>query len=135
MPFLGWHYAAGQRQPYATLVGDYQRVIFLPGPLFGVIVLIGAAGFLIPRRRTAAAIVLWVSALIILVLPVAEHEYTYRYVIPAVPLACMAAALAFRHRGKGDEHETSTAELRPPGAELEPPATELEPPATELEPA
>ncbi len=33
-------------------------------------------------------------------LPIAEHEYTYRYVIPAVPLACMAAALAFRDRSQ-----------------------------------
>jgi hypothetical protein len=120
MPFLGWHYSVSQRQPYAHLVGDYQRVIFLPGPLFGVILLIGVAGFLIPRRRTAAAVVLWVSAVIILVLPVAEHEYTYRYVIPAVPLACMAAALAFRHRGGGDEKQTNTAELQPPATELEP---------------
>ena len=127
MPFLGYHYSADQRQPYAHLVGDYQRVFFLPGPLFGVIVLIGAAGFLIPRRRTAAAVVLWISAVILLVLPVAEHEYTYRYAIPAVPLACMAAALAFRHRGKSDEQQTSTAALEPPAAELEPPATELEP--------
>lgn len=127
MPFLGWHYSVSQRQPYAHLVGDYQRVIFLPGPLFGVILLIGVAGFLIPRRRTAAAVVLWVSAVIILVLPVAEHEYTYRYVIPSVPLACMAAALAFRHRSGGDEKQTVTAELQPPATELEPPATELEP--------
>jgi hypothetical protein len=120
MPFLGWHYSVSLRQPYAHLVGDYQRVIFLPGPLFGIILLIGAAGFLIPRRRTAAAVVLWVSAVIILVLPVAEHEYTYRYVIPTVPLACMAAALAFRHRGGGDGQQASTTELQPPAAELEP---------------
>ena len=26
----------------------------------------------------------WVSAVIIMVLPTAEHEYTYRYVLPAV---------------------------------------------------
>lgn len=99
VPFLGWHYSSSERQPYAHLMADYQRVIFLPGPVFGLILLIGLAGCCIPRRRSAAAILLWVSAVIVLVLPVAEHEYTYRYVIPAVPLACMAAALTFRHRG------------------------------------
>jgi hypothetical protein len=26
------------------------------------------------------------------------HEYNYRYALPALPLACMAAALAFRSR-------------------------------------
>jgi hypothetical protein len=31
-----------------------------------------------------------------MVLPTAEHENTYRYVIPAVPLVCMAAAIALR---------------------------------------
>jgi hypothetical protein len=29
---------------------------------------------------------------------VAEHEYTYRYAVPAIPLACLAAALALRRR-------------------------------------
>jgi hypothetical protein len=119
MPFLGWHYSASQRQPYEHLVSDYQRVIFLPGPLFALIMLIGLAGFLIPRSRAGAAVLLWVSAVIILVLPVAEHEYTYRYVIPAVPLACMAAALAFRHRGGDGEQQADTAETRPSAAEPE----------------
>jgi hypothetical protein len=103
VPFLGWHYSSNERQPYAHLMADYQRVIFLPAPVFTLILLIGLAGFFIPRRRSAAAILLWVSAVVILVLPVAEHEYTYRYVIPAVPLACMAAALAFRQLGGAGE--------------------------------
>lgn len=119
MPFLGWHYSDTERQPYAHLVGDYQRFVFLPGPLFGLIMLIAVAGFVIPRRRTAAGILLWVSAGIILVLPVAEHEYTYRYAIPAVPLVCMAAALAFR-RNRDDEPQRDTAEKRPPATEPEP---------------
>ena len=76
----------------------YQRVIFLPGPLFGLILVVGLAGILIPRRRSAAAALLWFSAVVSIVLPMAEHEYTYRYVIPAIPLACMALALAFRDR-------------------------------------
>jgi hypothetical protein len=82
--------------PYTYLIGKYQRLIYLPAPLFSLIVLAGLVGILIPRRRTPAAVLLWVSAVVIMVLPTAEHEYTYRYVIPAVPLMCMAAALAFR---------------------------------------
>jgi hypothetical protein len=35
----------------------------------------------------------------VMILPAAEHEYAYRYVVPAVPLACLAAALAARNRG------------------------------------
>ena len=89
-------YAAQVHQPWVSFMTAYQRVIFLPGPVFGLVTLIGLAGILIPRRRSAAAVLLWVSAGIILVLPTAEHEYTYRYVIPAVPLLCMAAALALR---------------------------------------
>jgi peptidoglycan/LPS O-acetylase OafA/YrhL len=79
-------------------MNDYQRVIVFPGPLFALVLVLGLAGIIIPRRRTAAAGLLWFSAAISIVLPIAEHEYTYRYVVPAIPLACMAAALAFRTR-------------------------------------
>lgn len=89
-------YAAQLHQPYVSVMTGYQRVIFLPGPVLGLVTLVGLAGILIPRRRSAAAVLLWVSAVIIMVLPTAEHEYTYRYVIAAVPLLCMAAALALR---------------------------------------
>jgi hypothetical protein len=75
---------------------------------------IGLAGILIPRRRTGAAALLWISAVIILALPTAEHEYTYRYVIPAVPLVCMAAALAFRRHGGDDQPATGGRPQRTP---------------------
>jgi hypothetical protein len=97
-PHLGSHYGYQLRQPFARLMNDYQRVIVFPGPLFALILVLGLAGIIIPRRRTAAAGLLWFSAAISIVLPIAEHEYTYRYVVPAIPLACMAAALAFRTR-------------------------------------
>lgn len=92
-------YGTEIHSPYSAAMNDYQRVIFLPGPLLGILVLVGFAGLLIPHRRSAAALLLWLSAVIIIVLPTAEHEYTYRYDIPAVPLICLAAALAFRKRG------------------------------------
>jgi len=81
-------------------MNEYQHIIFLPGPVFGLVVLTGLVGIIIPSRRSWPAILLWVSAVIIMVLPTAEHEYTYRYVIPAVPLLCMAAALAFRQQDR-----------------------------------
>jgi hypothetical protein len=97
---LGNHLSARITPPWAQAIQDYQRVIFLPGPVFALILLAGLAGLLIPRRRSAAAAMLWISAVIIIVLPTAEHEYTYRYVLPAVPLACIAAALACRKPGQ-----------------------------------
>ena len=116
-PFLGWHLSASEQHPYAGIMNSYQRVIFLPGPLFGLIAAIGLAGILIPRRRSGAAALLWISAVIILVLPTAEHEYTYRYVIPAVPLVCMAAALAFRRRDGEVRPQPGTRQERTPGRE------------------
>ena len=65
-----------------------------------LILLTGVAGMILPRRRTAVVALLWVSAAVLILLPTAEHEYTYRYALPAVPLACIAAAIALRKPGK-----------------------------------
>ena len=111
--YLGAHFGGKVVHPYNVLMNKYQHIIFLPGPVFGLIVLTGLVGILIPRRRTSAAILLWVSAVVIMVLPTAEHEYTYRYVIPAVPLVCMAAALAFR---KPDKRTPAAATSAGPAA-------------------
>ncbi|MEP7025331.1 MAG: hypothetical protein ABJB47_16350, partial [Actinomycetota bacterium] len=98
-PYLANHTATGLQQPYAGLISRYQDRIHLPGPLFALIVLAGLAGVVVRRTRTAAGAMLCASAVVLMVLPVAEHEYTYRYVVPAVPLACLAAALIGRKRG------------------------------------
>jgi Glycosyltransferase family 87 len=95
---LGGHFAEQIIAPWAQVIRAYQQVIFLPGPVLAAILLIGLACVLVPRRRSAAGALLWISAVITIVLPIAEHEYNYRYVLPAIPLACMAAALAFRNR-------------------------------------
>jgi len=97
-PYLGEHYSYQLRQPFARLMNAYQRLVVFPGALFALILVVGLAGIVLPRRRLGAAALLWFSAVVSIVLPVAEHEYTYRYVVPAIPLACMAAALAFRDR-------------------------------------
>jgi len=97
---LGYAYGTRLQSPYVYLMNEYQHIVFMPGPLLGLIMLTGLAGIILPRRRTADAVLLWVSAVTIMVLPVAEHEYAYRYVLPAVPLACIAAAIALRKPGQ-----------------------------------
>jgi hypothetical protein len=97
---LGYLYGTRLESPYVFLMNVYQHIVFLPGPVFALIMLTGLAGIILPRRRTAVAVLLWASAVILMVLPIAEHEYTYRYVLPAVPLACIAAAIALRKPGQ-----------------------------------
>jgi hypothetical protein len=106
---LGYQYGTRVQSPYATIMDEYQQDIFLPGPVFALIVLTGLAGCLLPRRRTAEAAFLWISAAILIILPTAEHEYTYRYVIPSIPLVCIAAALALRSPAKKTPAEQGNA--------------------------
>ena len=47
-PYLGHHYGYRLRQPFGRLMNDYQRVVLFPGPLFGLILIAGLAGILIP---------------------------------------------------------------------------------------
>ena len=121
-PYLGVHTGTRLQEPWAGLVSRYQDHVHLPGPLFGLIMLTGLGAVLIPRTRSAAGALVWTSAAIIMILPVAEHEYTYRYVIPAVPLACLAAALTARTRDKA-----APALPEPPAVEPLPEAPAAEP--------
>jgi hypothetical protein len=89
----GWTTA---EQPWANLVQRYERHVFLPGTLLGVIVLIGAAGVIARWRRWGGVGLLpWLIGALLIVLPPMTAGFSYRYVLAAAPLACLAAGLAF----------------------------------------
>ncbi|MFI6706643.1 hypothetical protein ACIBF7_09445 [Nonomuraea sp. NPDC050478] len=96
-------------EPWGSVLAAYPYPWFLHGTLFGVLMLAGAAGS-VGRRRPA--LLPWAFAAFLLVAPVAALDFDHRYVLPAIPPACVAAALAVhgiprpRYRAAGDERTT-----------------------------
>jgi hypothetical protein len=83
-------------QPYAYFIYLYQLPVWFPGVVFFVVMMIGLVGVGRQWRRWGGPAALpWAVAAIGLVVPVALAQYLYRYAITAVPLACLAAGLAF----------------------------------------
>ena len=80
--------------PYASWMVHYQRYVYLPGTLLGVILLAGLAGMAV-RRQVRGPGLPWAFAVTILLVPPLIADFDLRYLVPAVPVACLAAALAF----------------------------------------
>jgi hypothetical protein len=99
---LASHQGTRVAEPYGYAIHGYQSRLYFPGVIFGLVIAAGFIGLLVPKRRSGAAILLWASAAVMIVLPSAEHTFNYRYALPAVPLACMAFALVRSTRH--DEH-------------------------------
>ena len=82
--------------PYAGLIRTYQRYVWLPGTVYGLILLAGLAGIAWRWRRGGRdAILPWAASVMLIVAPAATAEFDYRYVTSAVPFGCLALALAF----------------------------------------
>jgi hypothetical protein len=82
--------------PFAAAIRIYQRYIWLPGTVYGLVLLVGLAGLVLAWRRAGGeALLPWACSLALVVVPAATAEFDYRYVLTAVPFACLAAALAF----------------------------------------
>ncbi|GIN00906.1 hypothetical protein Pve01_25640 [Planomonospora venezuelensis] len=100
-------------EPYAGWMRSYQDAVRLPGAVLLVVLLLppalaglrwrrarrgaadasGGAADADPGAGSAAWALPWVTAVALLVVPPAVAEFDYRYVLPAVPLACLALAL------------------------------------------
>jgi hypothetical protein len=93
-------------EPFAALIALYERIFYTYGPLFGLILLVGLGGVLrfqrrqgrLPRliwSRRRGSMLPWVTAIVLWVTPVAITDFDYRYLLPVLPFACLAAGLAF----------------------------------------
>ncbi|SNT59905.1 hypothetical protein SAMN05216276_10756 [Streptosporangium subroseum] len=82
-------------EPYAGWMRTYQDIVRLPGTAVLVILLIPPIAAAVRRFRpeSTAWVLPWTTAVVLLVMPPAVAEFDYRYVLPAVPAACLAAAL------------------------------------------
>ena len=116
-PFLDavrYGHAAPSRvlPPFAALTAWYERWFFTYGPLFGLILLTGLGGrvrirrtparpawYCLTWRRRAGGMLPWTTAVVLLVFPVAVADFDYRYLLPVLPFACLAAALAWAPAG------------------------------------
>jgi hypothetical protein len=109
------HQAPGRViEVFAAPIAIYQRLVFTYGPLFAVILLMGLGGVLALRRPLkpireflkprpfplrwqvrGTPMLPWVTAVALLVFPIAIADFDYRYLLPVLPFACVAAGLAF----------------------------------------
>ena len=100
----------------------YQRVVFTYGPLLALIFLVGLGGLIGVRRRgrpvkslrlhwapRGTTMLPWVTAVALLLTPVALADFDYRYLLPAIPFACLAAGLAFAPRRAAPAAPTAPA--------------------------
>lgn len=95
---------------FAAPILIYQRLVFTYGPLFALILAMGLGGVLALRRPVrplrirpfplrwqlrGTPMLPWITAVALLVVPIAVADFDYRYLLPVLPFACIAAGLAF----------------------------------------
>ncbi len=81
--------------PFAGIIRVYQRYVWLPGTVYGLILAAGLIALIWRWRRGGRdAFLPWLSSLALIVVPAATAEFDYRYVTTAVPFGCLALALA-----------------------------------------
>ena len=105
-------------EPFAILIARYEQLFYTYGPLFGLILFTGLGGIVRvswrpPRlawcRRTGSMLP-WITAIVLLVFPIAIADFDYRYLLPVLPFACLASALAFAPLRKPVTQDTGSLE-------------------------
>jgi hypothetical protein len=110
-------------KPVAVLILGYERIFYTWGPLFGIIMVMGLGGVLslerrpwrLRWRRRQGSMFPWITAVALLVSPIALADFDYRYLIPVIPFACLAAGFGFAPaRAKPEPTAPGTAEEAEP---------------------
>lgn len=87
-------------QPYAYFMFLYQLPVYFPGVVFLLVMMTGLAGVIRNWRRWGGPQALpWALAAVSIVTPALVTQSLYRYTMVAIPLACVAAGLAFVRLG------------------------------------
>ncbi|MFI6321779.1 hypothetical protein ACIBG8_29895 [Nonomuraea sp. NPDC050556] len=73
-------------QPWVSVLNAVPYPWLLHGPLFGIMLLVGVRRVSLP----------WLASVFLFLGPIAALDFDHRYLLPAIPLACVAAALAIR---------------------------------------
>jgi hypothetical protein len=104
--YTGGHLAFTRAvRPFSAIMIGYQRVVYLRGTMIGLLLLVGLGGIGRALRGGrwrhlrdwgGPALLPWLTGLAILLVPNMTADFSLRYVVPAVPVVCAAAALAFR---------------------------------------
>ncbi|WP_067124833.1 hypothetical protein [Microtetraspora malaysiensis] len=82
-------------EPWAGWLRAYQEQGYLRGPFLAVILLIGLGGLLVRRWAVIPPLA---AAAALLFAPPMIAAFDHRYIVPVVPLACLAAGLALGAR-------------------------------------
>ncbi|MEO5875666.1 MAG: phospholipid carrier-dependent glycosyltransferase [Streptosporangiaceae bacterium] len=84
-------------EPFAVIMRGYQAVLTLRGPMLAVILLLPLHAL---RRRLVGhpALLPWLASVTLLAVPPLTVDFDYRYALTAVPLAALAAGLAYLPR-------------------------------------
>jgi hypothetical protein len=112
------------RTVFAIPLIGYQKIFYTWGPLLALIFLTGLGGLVAIRRRgrglgqvrlrweiRGTSMLPWLTAVALLVFPIAVADFDYRYLLPALPFVCLAAGLAFapsRKRAGGEPRATAS---------------------------
>jgi len=105
-------------QPYAYFLLLYQQPVYFSGAIFFLVMMAGLVGVIRNWRRWGGLQALpWTIAAMSIAVPALLTQSLYRYTIVAIPLACVAAGLAFARR----DPEPAPAPAPAPEPEPEPP--------------